>query len=60
MIEKPTTGLIPVGYVDQYGNFELLPSDWMEEEPGIVWKPVFFEGQNHLEHPFPYSKDPAA
>jgi len=29
------------GYVDPYGNFEFDMHDWMLEEPGVEWTPVF-------------------
>jgi len=31
----------PVGYIDEFGNFENNLKNWMIEEPNTVWKPVY-------------------
>jgi regulator of replication initiation timing len=31
----------PVGYVDEFGNFEFTMQMWMEEEPNVTWTPVY-------------------
>jgi hypothetical protein len=31
----------PVGYVDEFGNFEFAMQMWMEEEPNVTWTPVY-------------------
>lgn len=43
MIEVSNSRQEPAGWVDNYGNFERVAQDWMEEEPGTTWRPVFFE-----------------
>ena len=31
----------PIGYVDEFGNFEFTMQMWMEEEPNVTWTPVY-------------------
>jgi hypothetical protein len=31
----------PIGYVDEFGNFEFTMQIWMEEEPNVTWTPVY-------------------
>jgi len=33
--------LKPIGYVDEYDNFENSLKQWMIEEPNTTWKPVY-------------------
>jgi len=39
-LEQPTTQE-PVGYVDEFGNFEFTMQMWMEEEPNVTWTPLY-------------------
>jgi len=36
----------PVGYIDEYGNFEPVLLQWMIEEPNTEWKVVYLEPPN--------------
>jgi hypothetical protein len=38
-LEQPTQE--PVGYVDEFGNFEFTMQMWMEEEPNVTWTPLY-------------------
>lgn len=31
----------PVGYVDEFGNFEKSLQQWMQDEPNVAWNPVY-------------------
>ena len=31
----------PVAYVDEFGNFEFIMQMWMEEEPNVIWTPLY-------------------
>ena len=35
----------PVGYIDEFGNFEPAMLPWMQEEPGVAWEAVYKQAQ---------------
>ena len=39
------TKIEPVGYIDEFGNFEPTLLPWMQEEPGVAWEAVYKQAQ---------------
>lgn len=36
----------PVGYIDEFGNFENSFKSWMKDEPNVEWTPLFTSPPN--------------
>lgn len=40
---------VSVAWMDEFGNVELSYKPWMDDEPGIVWRPLAIIPENNHE-----------